>query len=714
MGFAGCALALARGQRWFVLLLVAWAFMPIAGIFLAKARMELTSRYIFPLFILLIVFAAHLLALALSKLADALFGGERPIFFARMTVLTVLCILVSQPNLESMNEYYSRETSHYKELAAYVAANSDNADTLLFYNPRNHKLIMDWYGPDILSRARQLVPGGYHRALLLATRSMDAPAKFPQAAYAGRFDDVDILRLGLARTPVRPLIPGPDGVCVYSDDFSGFKMLEDAYAASNMVPSPNYKSLTRHDSGLPAWAVYRFRAAPGTAVSKVRLVAQFTTRLAAGIPPDDQVVLTVQPEGKPASVADRVTIESFKGPDGTLAAPNHEGKYGYTATLDLSESLAGASSFDLRLEFLNATHSWPIEFENIRLEAVLDGPQPPRAALPLALLDQLPVAAWTPGQDVVLSSVLHAFSLDGGVARSGVGSPADLEAYLASHPGDKPVRVLPYADGSPAVALFDPALAHPGMRLNPGESRTVTAAPPGAREIRALKLSGAFKNPVLTVGPQVLSLTMESPAPSELAVNPGGKAELVFSPLFTQDAFDHAAMAASDNLRRNGGEDCLSCTEDKPCSLTYAVRSGLPVERLRITAFPRVNSSPTGQTSVSTQISTGGGPWREVNRYSGSGSGRWEGWKIPQYSLVTLDKPARDVRIRFVLSGQKAQLWSAADARMRFELRLDASSLPAPVVTSWPATLSLTHGAPLNVVLLGKPLVFPDRLKRSR
>nr|WP_279343537.1 glycosyltransferase family 39 protein [Fundidesulfovibrio terrae] len=715
MAAVGCVAAVCRGSsRGFLGLMALWAFMPVAGIFLAKARMELTSRYIFSVFVFLLVFAAHFLSVLVSRLADALFGKADPIFFARMTTAAVLCLLVSRPNLESVSEYYSRETSRYKDLVGLLAADKDNRDAILYFNPRNHKLIFDWYGRDMLRSARELFPVGYHRAILMATESMRAAEKFPLAAALGRFDDVDLLAVGVARTPVTPMVPGEGGRYVYSDDFSGFKMVEDAYAASNMVPSPLAKTLTRHDAGLAAWAVYRFQALPGTSVKSAKLTMAFSVRLPAGVPTDDSTVLTVIPEGKAPVEAATVTLERFKDGSGALSAPNHEGKLFYTATIDLSPMVSGARSFDLRLDCPAFTRSGPLETENFRLEAVLDGPATPPTALPEALLAQLPVAPWTPGRDMALSSSLYAFSLDGAVSRPDVGSPGELNAYLRDHPGDRPVRVLPYPDGAPAVALYDPALAHPGMRLAPGEPRQLDAFPSGKREIRAIKLAGALDRPVLETGPVRTPLGVTSPAPSELTVNPGAQAELTFSPLFTQDGLGLAATAEHENIRRNDGEDCLSCREDRPCSTTYALRSELPVTMLRITAFPRVNSAPSGQNSVSTQLSLDGEAWREVNRYEGSGSGRWEGWKIPQYSLVKLDKPARDVRVRFVLSGSKAQLWSAPDARMRFELRLDAASVPVPVISSWPATLSLAHDAPLDVQLLDAPQPFPDRLRRTR
>lgn len=714
LGLAGCAAALAGKGRWFVLLMTMWAVMPVAGIFLAKARMELSSRYIFTLFLFFGVFAGHLLAIAVERLADRLFGNKNPIFIARLATAIFLCLLVSRPNMESLSEYYSRETSHYKELVGYLAENRNNQDSVLFYNPRNLKLIFDWYGPELLRTAKNLPSGGYHRAVLLSPESLRAPEKFPLAVWRTRMEDVDVMGMGIARTPMLPMVPDPQGRYVYADNYSNFRMIEDAHSANNLVPSPLSRTLTAHDAGVAGWCLYRFQALKGQSVNQAKLTLELTTQLISGISNNSQIVISLIPSGKAQTTIARVSLNSFKKPDGSFVAANHENKLFITVTADLTPELAGAESFDLRVDYENCTRFAAIEMSSFRLEAALAGMPTSPAVLPEILLNQLPVVPWVSGQDMALSDSVHAFSLDGKITRTDVGSPADLEAYLSIHPGDKPVRVLPYPDGTPAIALYDPALANPYLRVAGDEDRQVSAFPAGIRRVRSFKLRGELDRPVLRLGSTGLALPVTSQGPAELTVNPGADAELVLSPLFTKHDFRLESLASQDNIRRNDAEDCVSCAEDRPCSLTYAVSSSLPVTRFRITAFPRVMSDPSGLFSISTQVSTDGRNWREANSYSGSGSGRWEGWKIPQYTLVTLDKPAREVLIRFVLTGQKAQLWSAPDARMRFEIRMDASRVPVPVINSWPTRLSISHSAPLDVLLLDSPQPFQDRLRRTR
>jgi len=711
---AGAAAAIAGGKGRFVLLLALWAFMPVAGVLLAKARMELTSRYFLTVYYLLAVFAGHFLAWCVNRLGDRLFGAGSPVPFARLTAAALLAVAVSAPNLQSLGGYYSRETSGYKDLARYLIENRDNKDMIVFLNPRNQKLIYDWYGQGGPVPARSLDVTGYRRAFLLAPDTGGAPGKAPAAVFNARFGDADILSMGIARTPVVPMVPDAGGRFAYVENFSGFRALEEAKLLENRTPSPLTKTLTRHDAGLPARAVYAFKAPDGTGIRSARLKVSVSALLYADHPTDDSLAVSLALPGQGPVQLARLDMDAFRTQDGGLIPANHEKKRFASADLDLTGLLAGAGEFELRFESPSFTRSGAVEIEDFAVTAELDGPIPARDALPLALLAQLPVAPYEPGVDIVLSRFVHAFSLDGTVSAPGVGGPELLKKYLAAHPGDKPVRVLPYADGTPAVALHDPALANPWLRLPSGKERLLEATPPPGRVIEAVKVSGALENPVLRFGRMSVPLPVACPAPARLTVNCNRQAELEFTPLFTAGEFDPAAMSAVSGARRNPGEDCLSCEGERECSFTYTVRSGLPVVSVHLTAYPRVFADARGRYGVSTQVSADGGPWRTVNTYAGSGSGRWEGLKTPQYSSVRLDVPAREVRVRFVLTGAKAQLWSAPDARMRLALRLDASSLPAPMVDTWPIGLSAANPAPLDILLLENGQPFPDRLSRTR
>lgn len=776
LGLAGAGVAVRRGQGRFVLLLGLFCLMPFAGIMLAKARMELTSRYIFPLSIVLLVFSAYFLTAVVEWTADRLFQGSPPIPAARLLVSLALCLLVNAPNSDSLDGYYRRETSYFKQLMAFVAENTDNRDMILFYTPRNLKVAYQWYAPGLLPEAGDIRGGGYRRAMLLAPAEMDAARRLPGAVRCARLYGVDVLGLGLPRRQWVPMVPGPDGDFVYAENFSDFRMLEDVREARNLAPSLVNKALVAYDSGLPGHAEWRFAAPAGRRVTKVALDVAISFFALADIESDAAVTVALTPEGTPEGAAAKgatitLTLKDFMGPDGKLTPYNHEKKRGLTRHLEFDMSAgtgpetrpgagpcAGMDAFTLRLDFAKALQASPMQVENFQVRATLSGPPATPAEKPMADLEsyaqELPLAPWRSGETLVDSRALHAFSLSPLVRPSGqstagqpviappskatenaisiAGSPGtsspasgtnggvlplgtaeELAAYLAEHPGQKPVKTIAFADGSPAIALYDPALANPWLAVGPGRSVTLSAAPSTERTFAGLGLRGGFKNPVLSLGRASLSLPVVCPAPAELAINPGERGELRFSPLFTEQGLDMDAMIQSANIKRNDGEDCLSCREDGPCTLTYALGSGMPITGFRLEAYPRLFCDPARANTVVTSYSVDGRDFLPLDTYASTGSGRWEGWKVPRRSSVRLTRPTGGVFIRFTLSGPKTQLWSSPDATMAIAVQLDASHLPPLRADTWPSLLALANPTPVEVLLLGTRRHFPDGLRRN-
>jgi len=714
LGLMGALLALARREsRSFAWLLLLWAGLPWLSILLAGVRMELSSRYVFPTMLGCTLFAGHALGRGAAWLADRLLAG-RAFPAATLALAGLACAWANAPNLQSLDAYYGRESSHYKDLAAWCAENRDNADLLLFANPRQIKLVTDWYLPDALPRAGRISGQGYLRALLLAPETLDA-ARLPGAAPRARLAHMDAYSLGLARTPERPLVPDASGVCRYTDDFSTQRFYEDVFLAENAAPSIEHKTLAAYEAGRPGRAVYRFRAPRGARLARADLtleVSLYATPLA-----DSDAVLTVNaaPEGgAPAQVA-RLGREALHDAAGARLRPGADGRMRAVFSWPL-EAVRGAEAFDVALEFGPVTREMALEVTGLRLEARLDDPHgraPEPEDLPLALLAQLPVAPWTPGERLVLSRAVHAFSLDGRVRAPGVGAPEELARYRETHPGQAPARQLAYPDGSPAVALYDPSLADPFVRLPGGGELALEAQPPTPRPIPALRLRGVLERPVIQAGESRLALDVSCPLAARLDMNLGGRARMVLEPLFAPGTAAHG-LELSPGARLSGAEACLTCEGEAPCAATLRLDTGLPVRDLRVRAHPRVQASPGGANFVRALVSRDGVSWREIGRFSGSGSGRWEGLKAPRYWHAALDGRPGEVFLRFELSGSGAQLWSAPDARLRVDVDLDASALGPLELSGWPARCWSSSPRDLDVLFLERELLFPDRLNRTR
>jgi len=713
IGSAGFVVAVIRQGMAFPLMMALWAFMPVAAIVLAQTRMDLSSRYVFPVFLFLILFGGHFLAECVAMVGRLLFGAGPAIFAARTVAAGALCVLVSSPNIESLGEYYSRETSNYKQLMSYVIENRNNMDALLFANPRQLKLIAGWYGGEALPEFRQISGTSYSRAFMISPRWVNV-AELQGAVSRVHIIDNEIVSLGVARVGMVPIAPKDTGEFVYSDDFTSMRFLEDVQEARNVGLSLEHKVLTPYDAGRSGWCEYLFRALPENTVSSAKLTLDFTLSLNAGEDSDAVVRVGVASGTGEIKPLRTVTVQDFRDATGRLIPADLLKMRRLKMEVDMTSHLAGAADVRLRIDFGPNLRAGAIEVSGLQLRLVQAGPAQSRGRGVMETLRRLPLVAWIPGSTLALSNGLYAFGVDEEIAGGEVGTPSERALFMREHPEVKPIRVLRYPDGSPAVELYDPALAKPYIRVSPAHGETLESMPDTTRNIRTLRVSGVMDNPQVELGKIRLSVPVSSRSPGVFTMTDAGEAELTLTPLFTRQEFDTTKVESFSGATKIPGEDCITCVSQKPCSVTYGASFGFPVRFVRVLAYPRVVSTPDGRNAVRTLLSTNGADWREINSYRGAASGRWEGLKIPQYTVVDLDQPASRVLIRFELSGQDAQLWSAHDAVMRLDFRLSSPHSPFAIVQSWPTQLSISNPEPLDVMLLKDRLQFPDRLKRTR
>lgn len=713
IGAAGVVLAAMRRGGAFPLMMALWAFMPVAAIVLAKTRMDLSSRYVFPVFMFLILFGGHFLAECVAMLGRCFFGAGPAIFAARTVAAGVLCVLVSSPNIESLGEYYSRETSSYKQLMSYLIENRNNMDALLFANPRQLKLIAGWYGGEVLPEFRQISGTGYSRAFMISPRWVNV-TRLQGAVNRARIADNDIVSLGVARPGMVTIAPQDTGEFVYSDDFTSIRFLEDVHEARNVGLSLEHKVLTPYDAGRSGWCEYLFRSLPESTVSSAKLTLDFTLSMNAG--EDSDAVVRVGVAGGTGEIKPlrAVTVQDFRDATGQLFPADQLKIRHLRVDLDLTSHLAGADDVRVRIDFGPSMRAGAIEVRGIELRLTQAGPAHSKFQGLMGALSRLPLTAWIPGRTQVLSNGLYAFSVDGEITAENVGTPRERASFMRENPEAKPVRLLRYPDGNSAVELYDPALATPYIRVSPAHGETLDSMPGTPWSIRTLRVSGVMDNSQVELGINRLSVPVSSKSPGVFTMTDAGEAELTLTPLFTVQEFDATKAESFSGVTKIPGEDCITCVSPKPCSITYGASFGFPVSFVRVLAYPRVVSTPDGRNTVRTLLSTNGTDWREINSYKGAASGRWEGLKIPQYTVVELGRPASRVLIRFELSGQDAQLWSAHDAAMRLDFRLSSPHVPFAAVQSWPTQLQISNPEPLDVMLLKDRLQFPDGLKRTR
>lgn len=340
-----------------------------------------------------------------------------------------------------------------------------------------------------------------------------------------------------------------------------------------------------------------------------------------------------------------------------------------------------------------------------------------------------PVIAWREGVVLTNSLALHAFTHPGALPLPGVAAPEALRDFRESHPNLPPVLTIPFPDGQPAYSLYDPALADPFVPCGPGRDVSLEFRERLEAGFQALKLRGQFNKPRLSLGRARFDVPITASLPGILTANAGGRAELVLSPLFRPQGDPGTARTgqaaqteqtgntgitsntglAGHNLRQVQAEECLTCEQNRPCSLEIEIRSEWPITGFRLVSYPRVFADPKGKSAVITRYAADDGPLAILDEYRSNASEKWEGWKIRRIHAATLSGPARRLRVRFDLSGQDAQLWSTADARMRLEVEMDGASLARIEPGTGLARLDCDQA--MEALFLPGQVSFPDRLR---
>ncbi|KHK00734.1 glycosyltransferase family 39 protein [Desulfovibrio sp. TomC] len=706
----GLGVALRRQYRTGLVLLALFALMPVVAFLAAGTKLEISSRYVFNAFFALAALGGLGIDAICSRTLRYL--DLTPGRIALVAPLAGLgcCLLLSAADFASLPTYYRRETSYNKELADYLVWNKNNVEYLFLQSNRNPKLITNWYLPGVYRNLAHYVPKGYKRAYHIIQSDL-TPAALPFPPHkAAKFMDSAVYRLGLVSAAPVTLFPDAAGTARYTDAFDTYRFYADCDEAVNIAPESRYHTLTHYDYDKPGHVLYRFVAAPGTAFAAGRLSLDFSATFNEGIASDSRVVVSVAVGQGAFAPLDVVTGEAFLGADGVLIPANHEKRRFIKRSLALPDSVAGATVLRLRIDYGPVANPGVVEVCGLELSAGLTGsPQGDNPAL--AMLKRVAannaLAAWKPGQNLI-GDALFAFPTSPELPQGPANPAAALPGFLAAHPGLAPVFTIQDANGQPAYQCYDPALNQPFVPL--AEDRPATLTQDNAGNIfAALKLHGAFNRPRLSLGGKTVGIGVLAPAPSTLLLDRDGVGVLRFEPSFAHEADALAAFPIALNIKKNDDEDCLSCKDAAPCSLTVPISSTYPIKLLRILAYPRVFADKAGQNTVRISFSSDGKTFTPLDTLKSNRSGFWEGLMVRRVSVLRFDRPIHNGFVRFDFSGPGAQLWSRDDTRMRIEAVLDASAFTGLTVPSatFQAELRDNAGAPLEMLL--SPDLLPYR-----
>jgi hypothetical protein len=530
-----------------------------------------------------------------------------------------------------------------------------------------------------------------------------------------RIQDQGVYALGIVNTSPMLLWPGASGQASFRMDFSSLRMYATCQEASNLAPEPLAGTLTHYDYRKPGFVVYRFQVPPGTRLDQATLSLRLSSSRSLGLQASDSKISVCEARGD-ESFTEVATLDrsDFFQPDGTQVAAEEHGRLLVDKEFSLKVPGRAGEGIAIRIGYGPVRQAGVIEVAGLELHAKLAGmPQGPGLARMQFdhVAKNVRLIRWRPGVSLVGADGLHAFSQDdrrNGTTPESPWNPAsDLEGFLAEHPGAKPVASIGFPDGRPAYSFYDPALADPYLTLHPDEPRQVVLGTDAPVTFTHIKLAGGFDHPRLLIDGQALDLGIQAPPGSELMLFPGGEGALRFEPAFTgaDEILSHIPEATG--LRKNSGEDCLSCGDASPCGFTVHLSSHMPLTALRVTAYPRIFADREGRNRVRISFSLDGKTFETLDELTSDGSGLWEGLMDRRVSVKRFSTPARDVSVRFELTGSGAQLWSPADRRMRIEALLNVSALAPPAISTEEPTVVLHGNGNSTLGLLLAPEAAP-------
>jgi hypothetical protein len=670
---------------------------------------------------------------------------------AANAAVLLACLLLLWPSLAAYSDFYARSLSLDREFFHWLDGARSDTDALEFhgYKRNTRRFAARWHLPGRFGEAGTFAAPGYRRILDSDTFYNDAAATRPRLpGVAGKEFGALFTTTRVSLSPVAgraPLVmdPGPDGVWRYTDDFRDRAFYADAASARNMTLDTELGMLRPARYEQPAQATWILEVPPGTTLSRLRLsVTAALYKKHPTVASDAALVVSVGPDPghlAPIGVIGQAQFPEKDGRPVTEARPFFDEIPFYggrcrvtTLTYDVPAGLAVSGRLAVRVSYQPGHKEGFLNLAGIGFTADLRGtPAATGRDSPLALqaghlLHNIRAVRWD-GKGGANDLGLFAFAAPGYDWLAGiglpVGTPEEAAAFLAAHPGISPAATLADREGRTALAVYDPALVHPGIGLC---AATPTRRLRGLKDFgpqpASLRLTGTIAIPKLRLGETSLTIPVIAPAGSTLTLTPGGKGRIVFTPDWTTGlARLTAAMSYARDLavsKRLRGE--LTCREGADCAFAYTFVTALPVRELRLRAYPQVYANPCRQcppNEADVAVSTDGGKtYRKLVAGTGGEECSWTPDDRYVVRRVRFDPPATHLVLAFSLqhgdqAGFLSPSWNVDD--MHIEADLDASSLPPLHLSGPDLDVSLANPGTNDFTLFLRPGPWPLSMRTS-
>ena len=684
-----------RPKRDFWLILL-FCLVPTAAAFGINVQTQITAKYLVGWLFAILIFTG----VGAVHVADSLVGlllpkGSRRTGGLATAAALALVIFASGANLD-YGPFYRGWGLTYSDWSRHLLAARQDADWLMLEKNRGKKVILRHEVGNAFRFFENVFDHGYKRFHFVSHKGgQQPPGLMPTFTKPQPDETLLFARGGVAsRAPIQ-VMPGEDGRFIFTDNFETLAFYETIYEACNVAPDFSGRTLSRFNLDDPGYALWKLvqPAGGGFRTLRVSLEAWLHNKI-RNETPDARLVVSAGQD--PASLRPLTTIDlaAFAAKAPELAVPFSTGSFDLPVNLEVPWADPGAPMF-VRLDLLGGRHVAFVDISSIRFEASCQ-PGEPFVDAALAVLGNIEANArvipWSEGQTILGDTALHVFAFNdarypppGPNASTTWQSAAALARFTAAHPGLAPVTIVSDAANQPAFAVYDPRLARSELELPAGRQCLVAWQGETPQSFGGLSYVGPTMRPTLRLGEQTIAIPLSVPAGAEVRLNPGGLGMVSFSPLFTDNAFNLFNMVGRENLFYR--DNSLSCLEDKPCLAQYVFASELPIKGLRATLYPEVKNDRPNHVRVFYGVNDIDA--RNVlidfsERNTQDVSSTYEG-------LTRETRFDRGVKVLFVgldLSGRGARAHSDEKYTMRFEVLLDASSLPSPTIEQSPVAVS--------------------------
>jgi len=518
------------------------------------------------------------------------------------------------------------------------------------WNPNFLQFILGWYLPDVFSDPASEFDRRYRRVFMVTTPASRADlAAMPQAAPLGSYGKMNLNTVGLLNSA--PLVVwgnASDGYR-YFDMFTTLGVYSDAWHMENLHADKG--KLMLDDRTKQGRLEYAFVVPEGVELGP--FVFSFRAAMLDTIagPPDSSIKVEFLAEGEAPVELEVFAMEQAHAPGSRASSQPAI----VEPVLDMTRLVRGRRAFAVRVTLDPGTRLGSLEIRKVSFSGAVEGTSTEDPAVISAkhTAANAGIEKWGPNSP---SDGAKPFMFD---LRSGVRSIApvcnnslELEGFMRQFPDARPLASFQASDGSGSIQVFDPYLAGPASPAVGSASMI-----PGIEAGAWVAASGMF----LGASGQAAVL----PGPGWLNQDGEGAASYLFAPVYAPGQPLSPGADAQGALVQHPNENCLTCKDSSPCSVTYTFSSAKPFTRADIVYYPRWQADIRFRNRLRALWSTDNVKWQELETCRGWGSNRWEGWQIPRSLVIRPATPVRKIFIRFELSGDGAQLWSSPEHPMR-------------------------------------------------